>query len=338
MRNHQPVGAVTNVATGPTAWLSAQALAEWRLRDRLGCERDLVSRLAQNFDANGVAERIDYVPSTTPQRGHRLHQPRVRSGTVDDKSVLGKRDGAASRRRLRRREHVLRHYQRDISLPFVSVQRFDAAGNEAWAGLRAIRIPNPMERLQRSHPWPTAATRSAMSTTDRPVVFLTVLRFRSRMAPCWVRLYHLWSPVGPRRLRTTTSRRGLPNGGRGRGLDACSADDQCMSASTTRPGSRSRRASSGRTRPRRTPPRSMSFSDGDYVVSWRSVEGVEYADIHTAGSPVPPADNDLIATIAPDIHATGRAARRDADPQWGAIGHRKRCSTTSSRRTISSRR
>ena len=41
------------------------------------------------------------------------------------------------------------------------------------------------------------------------------------------------------------------------------------------------------------------FPDGDYAVSWAYPAGVQYATFTTGGSPASPADNDLIATIAP---------------------------------------
>ena len=39
--DHQTVGSVTSIATGPTAWLERASAGEWRVLDHLGHERDL---------------------------------------------------------------------------------------------------------------------------------------------------------------------------------------------------------------------------------------------------------------------------------------------------------
>jgi hypothetical protein len=289
----RPIGDVTSIATGPTAWLSAQALANGGFSIIWDTSASSIPT-AQNYDAAGAISGSTYSIATPPSADIAFTSrafDHVHIGTpyLDSATTLLPDGGTV----------VGSTIQADIGggnlLPAISVKRYDAGGNE----LSSYETP-PGFRIQYSDFSVTHmadggyAVGYINSTTSGQ--FLTVLRFGADGT-----LLGTASPTlvfGTSALVNDYSVVGLPNGGFVASWTT-SADNQMhlreYNAAAQATGAE-------RLLGEATPAAAATidvFSDGDYVVSWAYPAGVAFSTFTTSGSPPTPADNDLIRTIAP---------------------------------------
>jgi hypothetical protein len=295
--SHAPVGAVTSVAARPSVWISAEPLAGGGFS--LVWDADASSQpLAQNFDANGVAVGSAFVDTAPPiadiaftsrasDQVRSTTSPYSETATVllpDGGSVIGS-------------TYYAPLY--GITLPVASVQRLDAAGNTLGSGYQQTGF-----RIQWSDfsavPMADGGYAAGFVSYSSSAVFLTVLRFDADGTLLGTVVPSLDAgPQPPPRFVNDYEIAGLPNGNfvvawttfgvlHVREYDAAAQPVTADLASGITFDSQVAHTSA-----------IDVFPDGACVVSVTTAEGVEYAAFTSAGSPVPPADNDLIVTIAP---------------------------------------
>ena len=287
--NHQPSGAVTSVATGPTVWLSAEALANGGFS--IVWDTSASSQpMAQNYDANGVATGSTYT-DTTPPIADIAFSSRAMVGTTGAVSTASTLlpDGG----------HVVATIDRTGgggNLLSLFVQRYDGAGNPVGSqysfstGLALFSDPKITPLGQGGYAV-SFINDSGNSSSFELYLFTANGTFVVNAVPV------IFSGASAFPSVLSHSVAGLPNGG----FVVCwttNADGQMHAREFNSAG-----IAVGTERLLGIADTSQAaiidvFPDGDYIVTWTIPNGVAHATLTAAGSPVPPADNDLIATVA----------------------------------------
>ena len=288
--DHQPVGAVTSIATGPTAWLSAQALANGAF-SIIWDTSATSTPTAQNFDAAGALSGSTYSIATPPSAdlaftsrasGHTADVIAPASTRLPDGGFVAGRLGAAGH---------------NANLPVVRVQRFDAAGTALGAD---FEFQGALDQFTNAKIVPMADggyVLSFLHVTGHSSS-LEVVSFNPHGAVLGQTVPVIFSGGIAFPGVVTHSVAALPNGGFVVAWTT-SADNQMH---VREYNSAAQPISAERILDEATISSAATidvFPDGDYVVSWSYPSGVAYETFTTAGSPATPADNDLIATIAP---------------------------------------
>jgi hypothetical protein len=288
--DHRPIGDVTSVATGPTAWLSAQALANGGFSIIWNVNASTVPTV-QSYDAAGAASGSTFSIGTPPSADIAFTS-RASAQTADVFSPASTPllDGGYV-------TASLGHADNNVNLPVVRVQRYDAAGTPLGAD---FEIQGSLDQFTNPKIVPMADggyVVSFLHITGHSSS-LDVARFDANGTVLGQTTPILFAGgiAFPGVLTHTVA--ALPNGG----FVVCwttSADNQMHSREYN---SAAQATSAEHVLGDATTSTAATidvFSDGDYVVSWSYPSGTAFATFTTAGSPTPAADNDLITTIAP---------------------------------------
>jgi Ca2+-binding RTX toxin-like protein len=288
--DHQAVGDVTSIATGPTAWLSAQALANGGFSIIWDTSASSIPT-AQNYNAGGVIDGSTYSVST-PVSADIAFTSHASTQTADILSPASTLllDGGYVTASLGRADD-------NVNIPVVRVQRYDAAGTALGTDYEfqgaLDQFTNPKIVPMADGGYVVSFLHVSAHTSSVDVVRLdangTVL---GQTAPAFFSGGNVFPGV------VTHSIAALPNGGFVVSWTT-SADNQMHAReynSAAQPVSAEHVLGEATTSQAAT---IDVFSNGDYVVSWNYPAGVAFATFTTSGSPSTPVDNDLIRTIAP---------------------------------------
>ena len=311
--SHQPEGAVTKVAAGPTAWLSASALANGGF-SIIWDANTTSTPIAQNYDANGVANGTTYSVATPPAADSaytsRAFDHAVGTGSpYSESATVLLPDGGSI---------VGSTYYTDAYGPLltaVGVQRFDASGNELGSGYERAGFRVQWRDFSVA-PMTDGGYAVGYVNYGSTAVFLTVLRFGADGTLLGTALPSLEAGPQSSSFVTDYELAGLPNG------NFIVAWSQFGVLHVREYNAAGQPVTADQTSPFDADVAHINaidvFPDGDYVVGLNTTAGIEYATFTSAGSPVPPADNDLISTIAPsymlpvgphDVKLIGSAAQ-----------------------------
>jgi hypothetical protein len=288
--DHQTVGGITSITTGPTAWLSAQALANGAF-SIIWDTSATSTPTAQNYDAGGALSGSTYSIAAPPSADIAFTS-RASTHTADVLSPASSPllDGGFVTASLGTADD-------NANLPVVRVQRFDASGTALGTD---FEFQGALDQFTNPKIVPMADggyVLSFLHVTGHSSS-LEVVRFNPHGAVLGQSVPVIFSGGAAFPGVLTHSVAALPNGG----FVVCwttSADNQMHSREYN---SAAQATSAERILGEATTSSAAIidvFSDGDYVVSWSFPSGVAHATFTTAGSPATPADNDLIATIAP---------------------------------------
>lgn len=288
--DHRPIGEVTSIATGPTAWLSAQALTDGGFSIIWDTSAS-ATPTAQNYDAGGALSGSTYAIAMPPSADIAFTS-RASTQTADVLSPASSLllDGGYV-------TASLGHADDNANLPVVRVQRYDTSGTPLGTD---FEFQGALDQFTNPKIVPMADggyVLSFLHVTGHSSS-LEIVRFDPHGMVLGQSVPILFSGAGALPAVLTHSIAALPNGG----FVVCwttSADNQMHAReynSAAQPTSAERLLGDATTSQAAV---IDVFSDGDYVVSWAYPSGVAYATFTTSGSPASPADNDLILTIAP---------------------------------------
>ena len=288
--DHRPVGNVTSIATGPTAWLSAQALANGGFSIIWDTSASSIPT-AQNYDAGGAISGSTY-SIATPVSADIAFTSRASAQSADvlSPATTPLLDGGYV-------TASLGHADTNVNIPVVRVQRYDAAGTALGTDFEfqgaLDQFTNPKIVPMADGGYVLSFLHVSAHTSSVEVVRLdpngAVL---GQTAPAFFAGGIAFPGV------LTHSVAALPNGGFVVSWTT-SADNQMHVReynSAAQPIGAEHVLGEATTSSAAT---IDVFPDGDYVVGWSIPAGTAFATFTTAGSPATPADNDLIRTIAP---------------------------------------
>ena len=288
--DHRPIGDVTSIATGPTAWLSAQALTNGGFSIIWNATAS-TTPTAQSYNAAGAASGATFSISTPPSADIAFtSRASIQTADVFSPASTPLLDGGYVTASLGPADN-------NANLPAVHVQRYDAAGTPLGAH---YEIRGSLDQFSNLKIVPMADggyVVSYLHITGHSSS-LDLARFNANGAVLGQAEPILFAGGIAFPSVLTHSIAALPNGG----FVVCwttSADNQMHSREYN---AAAQATSAEHVLGEATTSAAATidvFPDGDYVVSWSYPSGTAFVTFTTAGSPAPAADNDLITTIAP---------------------------------------